>query len=207
MNLEQEQAGDQFFRVRQRLWKNIPSNWAQTLYIASKIIEHGEAPFPDLRTFVTTPILRGGLGLTMDNALNLLEFNPEFKREAKELKAKLGIIELATSAPTLASVGRPLASSNVNNCYNSEIITINNDNLTNKDRGTSASYQLARLKRDHPEVVERVISGEIKTARAAMREVGLAPPLLTPVQKLVRQFQRLSPDEQQAFLDAIHDHH
>ena len=115
-------------------------------------------------------------------------------------------VDLKRKTAELASTVQPVAALGTNQhndgsgCYKNENVTPSSD-----DRGNSASYQLARLKRDHPEVVERVISGEIKSARAAMREVGLAPPLLTPVQKLVRQFQRLSPDEQQDFLDAIND--
>jgi len=148
----------------------------------------------------------GITGLNLENPARLVKaLRGELGKKAKEevlkglkLKRHEQTIELASTVQPVAAHGGEREQVD-----KSEIINLPPDN----QGGTSAAYSLARLKRDHPEVVERVISGEIKSARAAMREVGLAPPLLTPVQKLVRQFQRLSPDEQQAFLDAIHDHH
>ena len=143
-------------------------------------------------------------GLNFEEPARLVKaLRGELGKKAKEevlkglkLKRHEQTLELASTVQPVAAHGGEREQAD--NC---EIVSLPPENQF----GNSAAYQLARLKRDHPEVVERVISGEFKSARAAMREVGLAPPLLTPVQKLVRQFQRLSPDEQQAFLDAIND--
>jgi hypothetical protein len=45
------------------------------------------------------------------------------------------------------------------------------DNITRFKRGTERAYTLARLRRDHPELAERVIAGEI-SANAAAIEAG-----------------------------------
>ena len=50
------------------------------------------------------------------------------------------------------------------------------DNITSSSRGTSQSYLLKRLARDAPEVLERVKSGEIKSARSAAIEAGIITP-------------------------------
>jgi hypothetical protein len=52
------------------------------------------------------------------------------------------------------------------------------DNVTLK-RGNAQTYLLRRLARDAPEVLERVKSGEIKSARAAAIEAGIIKPVPT----------------------------
>ncbi len=44
------------------------------------------------------------------------------------------------------------------------------DNITNAsvDRGTSKSYTVSRLKRDRPDLFERVVSGDLSANRAAI---------------------------------------
>jgi hypothetical protein len=50
------------------------------------------------------------------------------------------------------------------------------DKITFTNRGTSQSYLLQRLVRDAPDILERVKSGEIKSARAAAIEAGIITP-------------------------------
>jgi hypothetical protein len=50
------------------------------------------------------------------------------------------------------------------------------DNVTFTERGNSQAYLLQRLARDAPETLERVKSGEIKSARAAAIEAGIITP-------------------------------
>ena len=57
---------------------------------------------------------------------------------------------------------------------NSEIIT-----LPQSNRGTSSSYRIARLRRDHPEVVERLERGEFPSVAAASRG-GVPSSALSP---------------------------
>ena len=50
------------------------------------------------------------------------------------------------------------------------------DNVNSTFSGNSQSYLLRRLARDAPEVLERIKSGEIKSARAAAIEAGIIIP-------------------------------
>jgi len=50
------------------------------------------------------------------------------------------------------------------------------DNIRSTDFGTSQAYLLQRLARDAPDILERVKSGEIKSARAAAIEAGIITP-------------------------------
>lgn len=53
------------------------------------------------------------------------------------------------------------------------------DNVTSTDRGNSQPYLLRRLARDRPDILERVQSGEIRSARAAAIEAGIIKPVPT----------------------------
>jgi len=50
------------------------------------------------------------------------------------------------------------------------------DNITATQRGASRDYLLRRLARDAPDILERVKTGEIKSARAAAIEAGIITP-------------------------------
>lgn len=50
------------------------------------------------------------------------------------------------------------------------------DNVTSTERGNGQSYLLQRLARDAPDILERVKTGEIKSARAAAIEAGIITP-------------------------------
>jgi hypothetical protein len=62
------------------------------------------------------------------------------------------------------------------------------DLIKSTQGGTSQSYLLRRLARDAPEVLDRVKSGEIKSARAAAIAAGIIKPV--PVVRLVDDAQR-----------------
>ena len=53
------------------------------------------------------------------------------------------------------------------------------DNVTSGERGNRQAYLLRRLARDAPDVLERVKSGEFKSARAAAIEAGIIKPVPT----------------------------
>ena len=69
------------------------------------------------------------------------------------------------------------------------------DNINSSEGGTSATYALRRLKRDHPELAEKVVSGKL-SAHAAAIEAGfrkrtIAVPADNPdsaVAVLIRKF-------------------
>jgi hypothetical protein len=55
------------------------------------------------------------------------------------------------------------------------------DNVTpDAVRGTGAAYVIARLKRDHPNIIEKVLKGEFKSVQAAAREAGIKVPKPPP---------------------------
>lgn len=68
--------------------------------------------------------------------------------------------------------------------------------------GRGVEYLVARLKRDHPDIVERLAAGEFKSARAAAKAAGIKVEA-TPLQLLRRTWKRASPAERAAFRDEI----
>lgn len=70
------------------------------------------------------------------------------------------------------------------------------------ERGTSKSYLAARLKRDAPEVFERLCAGEIRSTRAAAIEAGIVR-VPTLVERAVALFGRMTEAEKEEFLEAI----
>ena len=49
-----------------------------------------------------------------------------------------------------------------------------NDNTEKTSRGSDPQYLLARIARDHPDIIQRVADGEFTSVRAAAREAGIA---------------------------------
>lgn len=68
-----------------------------------------------------------------------------------------------------------------------------------KDRGTSKSYTLTRLERDHPELFKRVVAGEL-SANAAAIEAGFRKKK-TPEELVIANFQKC--DDQLSVLRQI----
>ena len=60
---------------------------------------------------------------------------------------------------------------------------------------------VARLKRDHPDIAERLAAGEFHSARAAAIAAGIIVPP-TPLDQVLRAFRRLSAEDQAAFAAA-----
>jgi len=76
------------------------------------------------------------------------------------------------------------------------------DNITNSERGTSAPYLAARLKRDHPEIAEQLAVGKFRSVRAAAKAAGIVQEK-TPFDQLNYWWAKASPDEQQRFLNQL----
>ena len=69
------------------------------------------------------------------------------------------------------------------------------DNVNSVSRGgNKAEYTLARLKRDHPKLAEKVVKGEM-SANAAAIEAGFRKPPLTPFQTVVKLLPKLTTAE------------
>lgn len=87
--------------------------------------------------------------------------------------------------------------------------TLGGDNVTSTERGNSQSYLLRRLKRDAPDLLKQLESGEIKSVRAAAIEAGIVKPV--PTIRLVTDLnvvaaklcQHLTPEQRIALAEAI----
>jgi len=147
--------------VRDRLRHQKPMQFVPALKVAAGGLE--KYGFKTLREFVTAHTSDGGLGVPLDKAKWLIEFNPAYKHQAKELIAKLGI----------AAVAETVQAANPNGVKSFD----NSENIKAHGGGTSARYRIARLKRDHPEVAARLEAGEFKTVAEAERAAGIKPAL------------------------------
>lgn len=111
---------------------------------------------PDFETFVTTPILEG-LGATTDQIKALCEKD----REA------LDLIDQELTRKPGGQEG------NTNNRFSQDDDT-NNDNVmirspdTKASQGNSIEYTLRRLRKDHPELHEKVLANEMSPNAAAI---------------------------------------
>ena len=87
--------------------------------------------------------------------------------------------------------------------------TAQGDNITliSNPRGTSATHTLKRLKRDNPELAERVVNGEL-SANAAAIEAGFRKPTITlqssnPVRAAETIHAKFGPEFAQALKEAL----
>jgi len=68
--------------------------------------------------------------------------------------------------------------------------------------GTNPSYLTARIKRDHPEILERMKAGEFKSVRQAAIEAGIVK-IPTILELLNRYWRKATPAEQVQFIKNI----
>ncbi|CAK0778701.1 conserved hypothetical protein [Gammaproteobacteria bacterium] len=70
------------------------------------------------------------------------------------------------------------------------------ENVKSNSGGNSKEYRAAKLKRDHPEIADRLANGEFKSIREAERAAGMkVPPVLTPLERIQRSISRLTKQE------------
>ena len=182
--------------VRKGMIDETPTQWCSGLRVIE--LRMGKHGFTSLRDVITTPYSKGGLGIPLDKAVEFLDFNPAYKYQAKVFKQKLGIIELAKSTEVIIERG----SQEQEDRGKSVLDKTNNIKYTSTPSGiggTSAKYRIAKLKRDHPEVAQQLIDGEFKSVSEAERAAGIARPLLSNVEKVIRAYGRLSEDEKVEF--------
>jgi len=68
--------------------------------------------------------------------------------------------------------------------------------------GNSQTYLAARLRRDHPEIAERVKAGEFRSIRAAAIVAGIVK-VKTPLERLFAEWKKASQEERAEFLKSI----
>lgn len=76
------------------------------------------------------------------------------------------------------------------------------DNVTPVDRGNSAAYLVAKLKRDRPDVAARLAAGEFRSARSAAIEAGIVKPQ-TDLDRLRTAWRRASSESRHTFLREV----
>lgn len=166
--------------LRKSAIEETPEQWCITInQLERRMGEHG---FKSLKDFITTPYSSGGLGIPLDKAIQFIDYNPAYEHQAKILKEKLGVAEQAKGVEVLGEHGG-------DNTQGSKT-----ENSTLKDRGNK--YRIAKLKRDHPEVAQRLMDGEFKSVSAAERAAGIGKPLKSNVEKVFAAILRLTPEEQ-----------
>jgi hypothetical protein len=75
------------------------------------------------------------------------------------------------------------------------------DNVNSKtDGGNSADYLAARIKRDRPDIAERVEAGEFRSIRSAAIEAGIVKKR-GPVEAAMSAWRKMSMEDQEQFLD------
>jgi len=140
--------------------------------------KRGEDGWSFLR-FVQTPFDDGGLGWDRSEVENIVQFDHKYEKEGPQhdpAKAE----EMNRLRSTVKDLLNPDAAGHgeVGKGRGDRV-----DNVNSKDGGNSESYALRRLKRDHPELAERVIGGEM-SANAAAVEAGFRDKTATiPIHK------------------------
>jgi hypothetical protein len=74
--------------------------------------------------------------------------------ERAKRRAVVKVVETAKPLGKIGPVGRPPQDS---------VKGDKTENITFSDRGTSSAYRLGKIKRDHPELAERIMAGEFKS--------------------------------------------
>jgi len=134
---------------------------------------HGEVfCFESLRDFVVSP-----------NGLDIPDWLPFMKAlqaqdngsAAKELYKRMLDLDSRLD-PLVGSSSQVLRMPGHGEIGNGRKDESRGDNVTSTERGNGQAYLLRRLARDAPDTLERVKSGEIKSARAAAIEAGIITP-------------------------------
>ena len=147
--------------LRERLLNDKPHQFAANLETIADEVHH--FGFKTLGEFVRASVNNGGLGLDDKNLKALLYFNKSYEHYADKLSARLGLAERAKSIEAVGEAN--------NNQY-----AYNNSKNVISMQGNSSTYRIAKLKRDYPEVAERLEAGEFKSVSEAERAAGVQPP-------------------------------
>jgi hypothetical protein len=121
---------------------------------------------------------------------------------ATKLKLASEELDAIMKAKRGQTVGEVLAlKPNGTNQFTSTGFDKNENIKPSNDGGTSATYRIAKLKRDAPEIAERLASGEFPNVREAERAAGMpVPNKLTALEKIQRAFTRLDAGDQARFV-------
>jgi hypothetical protein len=152
--------------------------------------------FNDFVEFVTQAPAKGGCGLKPEKVTELLRKAGDedaLKMWLQAIRAKQTQQINVTTPKLQAGKGRPVKGS-----------TEKDDRTFN--RGTTAAYAIARLRRDRPDIHARVLAGEL-TPNAGMIEAGFRKKReskkLTPLERIERLLPKLTDAEFQHLLRVL----
>jgi hypothetical protein len=114
-----------------------------------------------------------------------------FGRTVSEMRSRIGKLALPPQQGGVAALAEPGEIGNGRGRGN---------NVTSTDRGNSAGYLVAKIKRDAPEFAERLALGEFASARACARAAGIKVSEDKPLTVLRRAWKRATPAERATFL-------
>lgn len=129
------------------------------------LLDGNGVPVGSFRRFIESPP-PAGCGMPAEKLMKLLQLEHRYETDG-DYRERMAILRdevahlLNLDLPAIGSQGRPNLSENI----------IYND-LKPAQQGTSREYLISRLKRDNPELAERVIRGELSANRAAL-EAGI----------------------------------
>ena len=157
-----------FLEVRNELLNGTPTQFCVYAELLEDMLEEGG--FKTLRECLTAKVAKGGCGLELSKVKDMLYFNPMYRHKADTLAVKL---QLELIEP-LKPVGAPIGHQGVNE-YTDKSANVDNINIskTTSKGGTSVEYLLSRLKRDRPDLIEKLANGELKSPRQAALEAGI----------------------------------
>lgn len=145
---------------------------------------HTKYSQPDFHSFVTTPVLEG-LGATVDQIKALCEKD----REA------LDLIDQELTRKPGAPVGNQFASKEEKTNHDNVMNSLSD---TKASQGNSIEYTLRRLRKDHPELHEKVLANEMSPNKAAI-EAGFRKHTITvtvDVEAIARKLRRTLDQDQ-----------
>jgi hypothetical protein len=138
---------------------------------------------------------RAGLGMTMGYLLNMLAAHddlvgPESAKQARTLLSEHGV---SAASAVLVDTEKLKGTGKRGKAKRVDIIN------PFSEGGTSATYLAGRIKRDRPDIAERIQAGEFRSIHAAAIAAGIAKPTIT-IRPTVEGFtkaikKRLTPEQ------------
>jgi hypothetical protein len=157
--------------TQERIWEEL----------GISLLELIEAPYPK------------GIGLTRDDLLTIIKLHHKYERDDLEILAHMANMRevvIRELNPELLSAG-PLSKEEKDKGYNVTFMPTEDN-----ERGNNAEYTLRRLRRDNPELAEKVIKGELSANKAAIKAGFRKPTVTVPIdptraaQTLIRNFHK-----------------
>ena len=137
---------------------------------------HTGKPWSFLR-YVQTPFDDGGLGWDVEDVKNIIRFEHKYEKEGvRHTPAKAA--EMEAMRRKVRDLLNPEAAGHGGDRRSEQV-----DNVNMKQGGNSESYTVRRLKRDRPELAQKVIQGEISANAAAIKAGFRTKTVSVPVRK------------------------